>query len=57
MNASLEIIVPVMMSVALLWWIGRGMNGRAMLVATAVTLAVIVAVLLAQNAGWSGPSR
>ena len=53
MNASLEIIVPVLMSVALLLWIGRGMNSRGMLIATAVTLAVIVGVVLAQNAGWS----
>ena len=52
MGTPLDIIVPVLMGAALLWWIGRGMGGRAMLIATAVTLAVIVAVLLVQNAGW-----
>lgn len=52
MSSSLDIIVPVLMGAALLWWIGRGMGSRAMLIATAVTLAVIVAVLLIQNAGW-----
>lgn len=49
---SLEIIVPVLMCVALLWWIGRGMSGRSMLITTAVTLAVIVCVLLLQNNAW-----
>ncbi|MES2749873.1 MAG: hypothetical protein V4661_00730 [Pseudomonadota bacterium] len=49
---SLEIVVPVLMAAALLWWIGRGLSGRLMLIATAVTLAVIVGVLLLQNAGW-----
>jgi hypothetical protein len=49
---SLEIVVPVVMCAALLWWIGRGLSGRAMLIATAVTLVVIVGVLYAQRAGW-----
>ncbi|HAO41827.1 MAG TPA: hypothetical protein DEA80_18380 [Afipia sp.] len=52
MSTPLDIIVPVLMGAALLWWIGRGMGGRSMLIATAVTLAVIVGVLLIQNAGW-----
>ncbi len=52
MNTSLDIIVPVLMGVALLWWIGRGMSGRSMLITTAATLAVIVGVLLFQNTGW-----
>lgn len=51
-NSPLDIIVPILMGAALLWWIGRGMGGRAMLIATAATLAVIVGVLLLQNAGW-----
>ena len=49
MSPSLDIIIPVLMSVALLWWISRGMNWRSMLVATAITLAVIVGVVLVQN--------
>ena len=52
MNSPLDIIVPILMGAALLWWIGRGMGGRPMLIATAVTLAIIVGVLLVQNAGW-----
>jgi low affinity Fe/Cu permease len=46
---SLDIIVPVLMGVALLWWIGRALSARSMLIAAAVTLAVIVCVLLVQN--------
>ena len=52
MNSPLDIIVPILMGAALLWWIGRGMGGRSMLIATVATLAVIVGVLLIQNAGW-----
>jgi low affinity Fe/Cu permease len=51
MSTPLDIIVPVLMCAALLWWIGRGMSGRSMAIATAMTLAVIVAVLLIQRAG------
>lgn len=46
---SLDIIVPVLMSVALLWWIGRSLSLRAMLVTTAVTLALIVVLIVVQN--------
>lgn len=51
MSSPLDIIVPILMGAALLWWIGRGMGRQSMLIATAVTLAVIVAVLVWQNAG------
>jgi hypothetical protein len=43
---QLEIIVPVVMSCALLWWVGRGMNWTTRLAVTAVTLAVILCVVL-----------
>lgn len=52
MSLSLDIIVPVLMAAALLWWIGRGMSRRSILLATAFTLGVIVTVLLIQNIGW-----
>lgn len=51
MNSPLDLIVPIVMGAALLWWIGRGMGGRAMLIATAATLGVIAGILLVQNAG------
>ena len=43
---QLNIIVPVVMSCALLWWVSRGMNWTTRLVVTAITLAVIIAVVL-----------
>ncbi len=46
---TLDILVPVLMLAALLWWIGRVLSTRAMLLATAATLAVIAGVMLVQN--------
>jgi hypothetical protein len=43
---QLDIIVPVVMSCALLWWVGRGMEWTTRLAVTAVTLAVILCVVL-----------
>lgn len=48
---SLELVVPVLMCAALLWWIGRALSVRSMLIVTAITLAVVVGVVLVQNAG------
>jgi membrane protein CcdC involved in cytochrome C biogenesis len=48
----LEIIVPVLMSCALLWWVSRGMSWTARLVVTAITLAVIICILLIEQAGF-----
>jgi membrane protein CcdC involved in cytochrome C biogenesis len=47
---QLEIIVPVLMSCALLWWVSRGMTWTTRLVVTAVTLALIVGVVLIERA-------
>lgn len=49
MSSPLDIIVPIVMGAALLWWIGRSMSRQALLIATAVTLMVIVGVLLVQT--------
>jgi hypothetical protein len=49
---SLDVIVPVIMSCALLWWIGRRMNGTTRLVVTAITLVVIICILLFEHAGF-----
>jgi low affinity Fe/Cu permease len=46
---TLDILVPVVMCAALLWWVGRSLSTQAMLLATAVTLAVIAGVMLVQN--------
>ena len=43
---QLDIIVPVVMSCALLWWVSRGMAWTTRLVVAAVTLVVIMVVVL-----------
>lgn len=49
---QLDIIVPVMMSCALLWWVSRGMSWTACLAVTALTLAVIICVVLFERSGF-----
>ena len=49
---QLEIIVPVIMSCALLWWVSRGMSWTMRLAVTAVTLVVIVAVVMFERSGF-----
>lgn len=48
---QLDIIIPVVMSCALLWWVSRGMNWTARLVVAAVTLVVIAGILLFERTG------
>ena len=48
---QLEIIVPVLMSCALLWWVSQGMSWGRRLAIAAVTLGVIVLVLLVEQSG------
>lgn len=45
-----EIIVPVLMSCALLWWIGRSMGWTRRLIVVAITLIAIVAILMIERA-------
>jgi hypothetical protein len=47
----LEVIIPIVMSCALLWWVGRGMSWTARLVVAAITFAVIVCVVLFERSG------
>jgi hypothetical protein len=42
----LDIIVPVVMSCALLWWVSRGMSWTTRLTVAAVTLVLIFCILL-----------
>lgn len=48
---SLEIIVPVLMSCALLWWVSRGMAWSTRLVVIAVTLVIVIAVVAFERSG------
>jgi hypothetical protein len=47
----LDILVPVLMSCALLWWVSRGMSWSMRLTVAAITLVVIIAVLWFERAG------
>jgi membrane protein CcdC involved in cytochrome C biogenesis len=47
-----EILVPVMMSCAMLWWVSRGMTWTTRLMVAAVTLALIVCILLFERSGF-----
>jgi hypothetical protein len=49
---QLNILIPVLMGCAMLWWIGRRMSWTRRLVVTAITLAVIVCILLFERAGF-----
>jgi hypothetical protein len=46
---QLDIIVPVVMSCALLWWVSRGMSWTARLAVAVVTLILIVCILLLER--------
>jgi hypothetical protein len=42
---QLDFVVPVIMGCAMLWWVGRGMNGATRLMVAAITVALIIIVL------------
>jgi hypothetical protein len=44
-----DIVIPVLMGCALLWWIGRGMNWSTRLIVAAITLVVIMGILLLER--------
>ena len=47
---QLDIVVPVVMYCALLWWFSRGMSWTARLVTAAVTLVLVIIVVLVERA-------
>jgi hypothetical protein len=51
---QLDIIVPVIMSCALLWWVSRGMSWTTRLAVTVVTLVLILCIVLFERSSfWS----
>jgi hypothetical protein len=46
-----DILIPVVMGCAMLWWVSRGMTWTTRLVVAAVTLALIVGILLFERSG------
>jgi hypothetical protein len=51
-RSLLDIIAPVVMCCALLWWIGRRLSWTQCLAATAVTLAVIIIIVWLERGFW-----
>jgi hypothetical protein len=49
---QLDIIIPVIMSCALLWWVSRGMTWTTRLVVAVVTLMLIICILLSERSGF-----
>jgi hypothetical protein len=49
---QLDIIVPVIMSCALLWWVSQRMSWTTRLAVTVVTLVLILCVLLFERSGF-----
>lgn len=49
---SLEIIVPVIMSCALLWWVSRNMSWNTRLTVAAITLVIVLCIVLIERAGF-----
>jgi hypothetical protein len=48
-RTPLDIIAPVVMYCAMLWWIGRRMSWTRLLAVAAVTLALIIVVLAVER--------
>jgi hypothetical protein len=48
---QLDIVVPVIMSCALLWWVSRGMSWTARLTVAVITLLLILCIVLFERSG------
>jgi hypothetical protein len=49
---NIDIIAPVFISCALLWWVSRGMSWTARLMVAAITLVAIIGILLFERSGF-----
>jgi hypothetical protein len=49
---NIDLIAPVFISCALLWWVSRGMNWTARLVVTAITLVIVICIVLFERGGF-----
>jgi hypothetical protein len=48
---QVDIVIPVLMSCALLWWVSRGMSWTTRLTVAVVTLGLIACILLYERSG------
>ena len=49
---TLDILVPVLMGTALLWWYTRSLSWTRRLAVAAVTLAVVVVIVIVDRYGY-----
>jgi hypothetical protein len=49
---NIDLIAPVFISCALLWWVSRGMSWTTRLVVTAITLVVVICIELFERRGF-----
>jgi hypothetical protein len=49
---NIDLIAPVFISCALLWWVSRGMSWTTRLVVTAITLVVVICIVLFERRGF-----
>ena len=52
LRLPLDIIVPVVMSCALLWWVSLGMSWTTRLAVTVITLVVIIGIVWFERSGF-----
>jgi hypothetical protein len=49
---NIDIIAPVFISCALLWWVSRGMNWTTRLLVTVLTLVIVICIVLFERKGF-----
>jgi hypothetical protein len=49
---NIDIIAPVFISCALLWWVGRGMSWTTRLLVAAATLVIVICIVLFERGGF-----
>ena len=49
---NIDLIAPVFISCALLWWVSRGMSWTTRLVVTAITLVIVICIVLFERQGF-----
>jgi len=55
---QLDIIVPVLMSCVVLWWVSRGMSWSKLLVVAAVTVILVFCIVFFERSGiWPNVPR
>jgi hypothetical protein len=48
---QLDIVVPILMSCVVLWWVSRGMRWTTLLAVVVVTLILVYCIVLVERSG------